>query len=579
MPLSAEDQAALESIISKILDKKLDGILTSKADTMAGEIREEMKSGMETLMKTGLDTFVKQQDVVNATFKTEVVDLKRRTKSLPMDGDMIGFVKTQVDRAQIVESLNLTNGGFEDTMDMSYGETVSDTYLVEGGARVSKPKTLAPGELKNSIWNFVGPAGTNNWLNFREDTFSTYEIALCENLPVIMDRYTYFEGLSDGSRDFVLENKWKIERQMKWNDNFVAFVQDWDTRMSFEDYFSIFWRSAKDNLLESPEIFKSVLFRKVMKARPDMLGLLAAPEKHATASALKYYLNLRRIVSPYADGETACKLFYDLKQKDGQAVDAYFRKKYMAFKNMYPSNVTVRQWRDFYDNVSKNLVHDGLAADMSRYGSECKNPANFGEFLNFLMKRGLHYISWTGRGGGDAKVNSCHTTASLENCIKEVGATDKITVHEMTATNVDHSTDVTPPNLVQNLEKMPLVGSNLLEFINSSEPILDDQMLNIVANLNRPVNGKVICWWCDKPSHTANDCFLKKQGKPPLPHSRFGKKDRNKQFVATNKGSDQIAQRSVNQIQFEHEMEQKKEEQMEYLISKGMDINQRYAHI
>ena len=106
MPLSAEDQAALESIISKILDKKLDGILTTKADTMAGEIREEMKSGMETLMKTGLDTFVKQQDVVNATFKTDVVDLKRRTKTLPMDGDMIGFVKTQVDRAQIVESLN-----------------------------------------------------------------------------------------------------------------------------------------------------------------------------------------------------------------------------------------------------------------------------------------------------------------------------------------------------------------------------------------------------------------------------------------------------------------------------------------
>ena len=195
------------------------------------------------------------------------------------------------------------------------------------------------------------------------------------------------------------------------------------------------------------------------------------------------------------------------------------------------------------------------------------------------MKRGVHYISWTGRGGSD-KVNSCHTTASLENCIKDIGVAEKVTVHEMSSTNVDHSTNVTPSNVVQNIEKMPLVDTNLLEFINSSEPILDNQMLNIVAALNRPMaNGKVVCWWCDKPAHTANECFLKKQGKPPLPHSRFGKKDKNKQFTATNKVPDQIAQRSVNQIQFEQDMAEKKELQMEYLISKGMDINQRYAPI
>ncbi len=167
MPLTTEDIAALKVMINDIMDEKL----VSRAETITGEIREEVKDGVEKLIKDGLDNFTLQQDVVNSSFKTDFADLKRRTKALPKDGDMIGFVKKQVDRAQIIENLNLTNGGFEDTMDMSYGETVSDSYLVEGGAWVNKPKIQAPGELKNSIWNFVGPVGTNNWLNFREDTF------------------------------------------------------------------------------------------------------------------------------------------------------------------------------------------------------------------------------------------------------------------------------------------------------------------------------------------------------------------------------------------------------------------------
>ena len=62
------------------------------------------------------------------------------------------------------------------------------------------------------------------------------------------------------------------------------------------------------------------------------------------------------------------------------------------------------------------------------------------------MKRGVHYISWTGRGGND-KVNSCHTTASLENCIKDIGVAEKVTVHEMLSTNEDHSTNVTSSNV------------------------------------------------------------------------------------------------------------------------------------
>ncbi len=150
---------------------------------------------MEEILKVNLDGFKQDQEVVTTTFRTEFVELKKITKSLPENGDMVSFVKKQVDRAQIIDNLNLYNGGFEDIMDMSYGETVSDSYLVEGGNQVAKPKSQAPGELTNSIWNCVGLAGTNDWLNCREDNLSSYEIVLCQDLPSILDRYDYFEEL------------------------------------------------------------------------------------------------------------------------------------------------------------------------------------------------------------------------------------------------------------------------------------------------------------------------------------------------------------------------------------------------
>ena len=559
---------------------------------LPGNVETMVKASVENVVSEQLEQHKHSQDITNAGFKTDVAELRKLTKSLPKDGNMTEFVKLQVSRASALENLNTSRGCFEDTMDMSYGETLSESFLVEGATKGTKTKSQAPGEMKNSWSTFVGPSGSTNWLNCREEHFSTYEVSLIGELPMIIDRYTYFEGLrasASGGTSHQNENpinfdaKWMIERQLKWNDNFVAFTPDWDTRMSFEDYFSgVFWRSAKDALIDNPDIFKSLLFRKVMKARPDMLGILGVPEKHSTASALKYYLYLRRMVSPYADGETASKMFYDIKQTDGQTLDKYFNKKLVAFRNMHPSTTNGRHWRDFYDNFSKGLQHDGLAADMSRYGGEMRNPDNFSEFLNCLIKRGAHYVSWGSRTGDSDKVNSCHTTASLELFDKDKGEPEKVAVHQVS--NIPNPQSPDPSRFVQVAQKSAVTDSALLEFIESGEPILESQMQNIVAALNKNMSN-LSCWWCDKPGHVATECYIKKQGKPPLPHSRFGKKDKNKTFdqkpanTPTNRVASDQFKRTVNQVEFDRHMEEKKQQEIDYLINAGMEANLRHAPI
>ena len=70
---------------------------------------------------------------------------------------------------------------------------------------------------------------------------------------------------------------------------------------------------------------------------------------------------------PVADPELVSQFFYSLKQKQGQTVVRFFQQKLKMFRNMYPTGVTKRQWRDFYLNVAKSLFYSELATDMARF--------------------------------------------------------------------------------------------------------------------------------------------------------------------------------------------------------------------
>ena len=191
---------------------------------LPGNVETMVKASVENVVSEQLEQHKHSQDITNAGFKTDVTELRKLTKSLPKDGNMTEFVKLQVSRASALENLNTSRGCFEDTMDMSYGETLSESFLVEGATMGTKTKSQAPGEMKNSWSTFVGPSGSTNWLNCREEHFSTYEVSLIGELPMIIDRYTYFEGLrasaSGGTshqneRPIDFDVKWMIERQLK----------------------------------------------------------------------------------------------------------------------------------------------------------------------------------------------------------------------------------------------------------------------------------------------------------------------------------------------------------------------------
>jgi len=557
--------------------------------------KTEVKTLVSDEIKVQKETLTSDVDVKLIEVSTGIKELKKVAKNLPKDGNFDSYIKDRIGVVQALDTMGLAGGSMDDTLDISYGEHVSTSHLIEGAGRMDKDKTKAPGELKNSMFEFVGPDNNSNWVNCYEKHFSVFEQSLIAEIPVIPERYKYFENLSislnrnsgqGGSTDSAQDANRRIERQLKWNDNFNNFSPDWDTRVTFEDYFTILWRGADENLIDDPSIIKKVLYKKVMKAKPDMVGLIATPERFASASAFKYYLQLRRVLSPYADGETASKLFYTVRQSDGQPLDLYFTKKLKAYKSMHPSSVNARQWREFYDNVARGLKHKDLARDMSKYGESIRNPENYGDYLNYMVKRGAHYISWANSGQSESEnIESCYTTATKgELEAKHENKHDKIVINEINKGEPIKEGE----NIVQNVtvQNDPPLEHQLADFIESTEPISGEQVLNVIAALNVKSKKNFICWWCDKDGHSASECFVKRDGKPPLPNSRFGKLNKFKE----NKGgatkfqpssrpiANQFA-RQINQMEAQDNGDEKMARQIEYLIAAGIEANQNHTPI
>ena len=92
-----------------------------------------------------------------------------------------------------------------------------------------------------------------------------------------------------------------FNRGQRWNSDFQRDTRDWNGIDDFEAWFSKFWRMAKHNNIDEPQLFKDILFDRIYEARGKNLGELITPEMNRTSSALKYYLQIRRLVIPIAD--------------------------------------------------------------------------------------------------------------------------------------------------------------------------------------------------------------------------------------------------------------------------------------
>ncbi len=148
-----------------------------------------------------------------------------------------------------------------------------------------------------------------------------------------------------------------------------------------------------------------MIFDRIYHAKGKNLGELIKPNMYKTLSALKYYLVVRRLVVPYVDSETASNLFYQLKQSQNEYIDKFFFKKLKMFRTMFPSNITKRQWKDFYANVAKSVCYTNLAKDLSNYLDTMMYLEDCNAFVSFMTKRCQHYITWSNSGHTDTEVS------------------------------------------------------------------------------------------------------------------------------------------------------------------------------
>ncbi|MCP4060723.1 MAG: hypothetical protein GY738_26265, partial [Pseudoalteromonas sp.] len=209
----------------------------------------------------------------------------------------------------------------DDSMDMTFQNRTSVLAQFDRPEYIEKNKSRAPPGLAHSLATFKGPQGNENWINVRETTLTAAENAILDQLDIIPDRKEFLKILKPGRQDAVLTvteqnafDKNVFERGQRWDSDFMRDTKDWNGTSDFESWFKKFWRTAKQNKIDDVGLFKDQLFDKIHDAKGDDLGPLLCPSNNKSASALKYYLQIRRLVIPVADPEMAAGMFYSLKQ-------------------------------------------------------------------------------------------------------------------------------------------------------------------------------------------------------------------------------------------------------------------------
>ena len=121
---------------------RLTKIKAAKAD-VANLVSEQVKEQNDSLSN---DIEVKLTGV-----STDIKELRKVAKDLPKDGNLDSFIKDRIEHVQILETMGLAGGSMDDTLDISYGEHVSTSHLIEGAGRMDKSKTTASGEVETDL--------------------------------------------------------------------------------------------------------------------------------------------------------------------------------------------------------------------------------------------------------------------------------------------------------------------------------------------------------------------------------------------------------------------------------------------
>jgi len=443
-------------------------------------------------------------------YDVDLATIKKKVAQLPSDGDISGFLYETNLGASVATAKSMG----DDSFNASFLNRLSVEAKLDSASFETKRGRSAPGHLKYSQIEFLGPASNNNWMNVREGCLTEYENQLLDIFPLIEERAEYLKGYKkvaggNVSQQTVDEQfrEFCLKMGVKWDSDFARDAPFWDGNIDFEDYFLSLWRVARFARLEDPMLFKDVLFNRIFECKGKKMGRLVTPEANASLSALGYYLLIRRLVIPFADTESATEYFYALKQKSGQSVDVFFNAKLRLFKLMHPGNISKQSWRDFYNNVAKNLLFTDLAKDMANFVESMHYLEDYSAFLTYLIRRGQHYISWARSGHISPEyVTSCYSQA-------------------MEGLKLEESKEVKPRPVISEVHVSDSRDTSTGEndaWIEGSDAISWDQVENVIGALNSRAKGR-LCWYCGKEGHMVADCRQKRDGKPPAPDSRIGK--------------------------------------------------------
>ena len=141
-----ELRAAMDKFMADVTAKlaEINASKTEVANLVSAQVKEQK------------DSLSNDVDVKLTGVTTDIKELRKVAKDLPKDGNLDSYIKDRIEHVQVLETMGLAGGSMDDTLDISYGEHVSTSHLIEGAGRMDKTKATAPGGLKNSLFEFGG---------------------------------------------------------------------------------------------------------------------------------------------------------------------------------------------------------------------------------------------------------------------------------------------------------------------------------------------------------------------------------------------------------------------------------------
>ena len=207
---------------------------------------------------------------------------------------------------------------------------------------------------------FYLPSDSKYWL-----VSNAIELEFDKDAYKLWDKFSFIEKKI---YDVTVKPEKMIEYTERRVGNLYSAVKDFDSKDlmgNFDDFLVSFWRNCQRLHIEDHMSIKYCIFEKLDSISKQLCALQLEPGKCHNYSVFKYFSELRKVLLPLNDLQSAKMAYSNLKQ-NSLALDVFFERKHALFLRCHNNDIRETDYYDFHQHLCDTFTHKGFAFEVRK---------------------------------------------------------------------------------------------------------------------------------------------------------------------------------------------------------------------